>query len=81
MNINISSANKADKKSLMRFYKQQRYSASLLGFDHIYIIRDMQEIIGAVILSALKKDNNQLFLHALVIKKEYRQQKLATQKV
>jgi N-acetylglutamate synthase-like GNAT family acetyltransferase len=79
MKILIASATKADKKSLMRFYKQQHYSAGLLGFDNVYLLKYEQEIIGAIILSALKKDNLQLFLHGLVIKQAFRQQTLASQ--
>jgi len=78
MKPSITTASKRDKKSLMRFYKQQFYSAGLLGLDSVYIIKDEQEIIGAVIISAIEKSNNQLFLHALVIKQEFRHKKLAT---
>jgi len=79
MKIIISQATKADKKSLMRFYKQQNYSASLLGYDHTYIIKYEQEIIGGVIISALEVGNPQLFLHALVIKEAYQKKGLASQ--
>jgi N-acetylglutamate synthase-like GNAT family acetyltransferase len=79
MNTAITTASKSEKKSLMRFYKQQRYSAGLLGFDSTYIIKNSSEIIGAVIISALTENNPQLFLHALVIKQEFRQKKLASQ--
>jgi N-acetylglutamate synthase-like GNAT family acetyltransferase len=79
MNTEITIASKSDKKSLMRFYKQQSYSASLLGYDNTYVIKYSSEIIGAVILSGLEENNSQLFLHALVIKQEFRQKKLASQ--
>ena len=79
MEVSITTASKSDKKSLMRFYKQQSYSAGLLGLDQVYLVKNPQGIIGAVIISALEKDNPQLFLHGLVIKQEYRQQKIATQ--
>jgi N-acetylglutamate synthase-like GNAT family acetyltransferase len=78
MQITIVTATKSDKKSLMRFYKQQHYSAGLLGFDHTYLIKSSSEIIGAVIVSAIVENNPQLFLHALVIKQAHRQKKLAT---
>jgi hypothetical protein len=81
MNTEITTANKSDKKSLMRFYKQQSYSASLLGYDITYVIKYTSEIIGAVIISGLEENNPQLFLHALVIKKEFRQKKLASKLV
>jgi len=81
MNTEITTASKSDKKSLMRFYKQQSYSASLLGFDDIYLMKYSSEIIGAVVISGLEESNPQLFLHALVIKKEFRQKKLASQLV
>jgi N-acetylglutamate synthase-like GNAT family acetyltransferase len=79
MNSVITKASKSDKKSLMRFYKQQSYSASLLGYDNTYMIKYSEEIIGAVIISALEENNPQLFLHALVVKKEFRQKKLGCQ--
>lgn len=79
MNISITTAIKTDKKSLMRFYKQQHYSAGLLGFDDVYVIKREDIIIGAVILSALEKDNPQLFLHGLVVDKKYLLQGLASQ--
>ncbi|MBA6265666.1 GNAT family N-acetyltransferase [Colwellia sp. Bg11-12] len=78
MQITIVTATKSDKKSLMRFYKQQHYSAGLLGFDHTYLIKSSSEIIGSVIVSAIIENNQQLFLHALVIKQAHRQKKLAT---
>lgn len=78
MKVTVVLAVKSDKKSLMRFYKQQNYSAGLLGLDNVYIIKHQQEIIAAVIISALEKGNSQLFLHGLVTKQEYRHKQLAT---
>jgi GNAT superfamily N-acetyltransferase len=78
MNISITTAIKTDKKSLMRFYKQQHYSAGLLGFDKIYVIKHEAVIIGAVIISALEKDNMQLFLHGLVVDEKFQHQGLAS---
>ena len=79
MKFSITKAIKTDKKSLMRFYKQQHYSAGLLGFDNVYIIKHEDVIIAAVILSALEKDNLQLFLHGLVVDEKFRHQGLASQ--
>jgi len=79
MNTIITTASKSDKKSLMRFYKQQSYSAKLLGYDTTYLMKYSGEIIGAVIISGLEENNPQLFLHALVIKKELRQKRLASE--
>ena len=79
MNTVITKASKSDKKSLMRFYKQQSYSARLLGYDTTYLIKYSGDIIGAVIISGLEEKNPQLFLHALVIKKEFRQKRLASE--
>jgi len=78
MKLSITTAIKTDKKSLMRFYKQQHYSAGLLGFDNVYVIKHEEVIIAAVIVSALEKDNPQLFLHALVVDDKFRQQGLAS---
>ena len=65
----IEKAQKSDKKAVMRFYKQQRYSARLMGFDHTYIIRDGDYIIAAAIASYLTAENNTGFLHGLVVDK------------
>jgi len=78
MKKTITTAIKSDKKSLMRFYKQQQYRAGLLGFDTVYIIKHEGVIIAAVILSALIKDNSQLFLHGLVVDKNFLHQGLAS---
>lgn len=78
MKTSITTAGKTDKKSLIRFYKQQHYSAGLLGFDHVYIMKHEDVIIGAVILSALEKDNLQLFLHGLVVDGNFQHQGLAS---
>lgn len=77
--MTFSPATKSDKKSLMRFYKQQSYSAGLLGLDNVYLLKDTSEIIGAVIISTLSKNSQQSFLHALVIERAFRQQTLASQ--
>ena len=79
MKISITTAIKTDKKSLMRFYKQQHYSAGLLGFDNVYIVKHEDVIIAAVILSALEKDNPQLFLHGLVVDKNFLLRGLASE--
>ncbi|TWX55687.1 GNAT family N-acetyltransferase [Colwellia hornerae] len=79
MKTTFSPATKSDKKSLMRFYKQQNYSAGLLGLDKVYLLKCSSEMIGAVIISTLAENNQQSFLHGLVIERAFRQKKLASQ--
>lgn len=74
----IYTANKADKKALLRFYKSQHYSASFMGFDSGYIIKnECEEIIASVIVSQLEADNQQALLHGLVVAKQHRKKGLA----
>jgi GNAT superfamily N-acetyltransferase len=77
-NILIQTAVKSDKKSIKKYYKQQQYSASFMGLDTVFVIRYEGEIIASVIISLLKKQYTQYFLHALVVDKKYRKQGLAT---
>lgn len=60
-------ANKADKKSILRFYKNNRYSASFIGDDNCYLIKENSKIIASVIISLtgnrpeilpIRRDNN-----------------------
>ncbi|WP_448564019.1 GNAT family N-acetyltransferase [Thalassotalea ganghwensis] len=77
--MKIEAALKSDKKALMRFYKQQHYSANLMGLDSVYLIKVHQVIIAAVIVSYLHKDNQIGFLHGLVVDNNYHRQGLAQQ--
>ncbi|WP_206486405.1 GNAT family N-acetyltransferase [Thalassotalea sp. G2M2-11] len=76
--MKIILADKTDKKSVLRFYKQQHYSARYLGFDHVYIIEYDNNIIAAVMVSNIKPNANVSLLHALVVDKAYQRQGLAT---
>jgi N-acetylglutamate synthase-like GNAT family acetyltransferase len=78
-NTTFSLATKSDKKSLMRFYKQQSYRAGLLGLDNAYLLKYSSDIIGTVIISTLLENSQQSFLHALVIERAFRKQTLASQ--
>jgi hypothetical protein len=73
----IVKALKQDKKHLLRFYKQQRYSARFIGFDHTYMVKNNHEIIAAVIVSALTEQSPQFFLHALVVAGSFKKQGIA----
>ncbi|QBG36720.1 GNAT family N-acetyltransferase [Litorilituus sediminis] len=75
----ILQATKADKKAILRFYKQQHYSARFIGLDHCYFIKHQNIIIACVIVSKLTQDNPQYLMHALFVDKEFRQQSLASQ--
>ncbi|TKB45122.1 GNAT family N-acetyltransferase [Thalassotalea mangrovi] len=68
MTYSIETANKSDKKSIQRFYKQQSYSARFLGADVTYLVRENREIIASAIVSF---QNSYPFLHALVVDKNF----------
>ena len=78
MNLTFRQALKADKKEIKRFYKQQHYSAKFMGLDQCYIVEDNNHIIASVIISQLTENNQQYFLHALVVNTCYQKQGLAT---
>ncbi|HBY88054.1 MAG TPA: hypothetical protein DEO86_19540 [Colwellia sp.] len=51
LNSGIIVAKKADKKSVLRFYKENYYPARFIGFDHCYLIKVDDNIIASVIIS------------------------------
>lgn len=51
LNYSVIVAKKADKKSILRFYKANHYSARFIGFDHCYFIKEDDNIIACVIIS------------------------------
>lgn len=71
-------AEKKDKKSVKRFYKQHNYSASYIGLDKNYLILKNNEIIASVIVSLSNIENTQHLLHGLVVAKEYQGQGFAS---
>ena len=77
--FNYCLALKSEKKAILRFYKSQRYSASFIGLDQCYLVKINQDIIAAAIVSQLKPDNQQYFLHALVVQTSYQKQGIASQ--
>lgn len=74
MNLSIAAAEKSDKKAILRFYRQQRYSARFLGDDVTYIARRDEQIIAAVIMSY---KSSTPFLHAMLVCKTQRCQGIA----
>ncbi|WP_371373274.1 GNAT family N-acetyltransferase [Thalassotalea aquiviva] len=75
--MQILEADKNVRKNIKRFYKQQHYSASFMGYDRcFYIAKPNQDIIASVILSEIEHVN---FLHALVVDKAYQKQGFASQ--
>lgn len=44
-------AKRSDKKSILRFYKENNYSARFIGFDSCYLIKAQDKIIASVIIS------------------------------
>ncbi len=75
----IVKANKSDKKDIQRFYKAQHYPASFIGLDNCYLIKEDNNIVASVIISEIKGNNKQYFLHALVVNKAQQSQGLASQ--
>lgn len=75
---NIEVATKSDKKAILRFYKEQHYSASFLGFDTTYLIKLANEIVATVIVSQLTQHNTDYFLHGLVVDERYQHRGLAS---
>ncbi|XPF94584.1 GNAT family N-acetyltransferase [Colwellia sp. RE-S-Sl-9] len=69
----INKATKQDKKDIKRFYKDNNYSASFMGYDHTYIIKMDNVIIGSVILSYITNSSQYGLLHALLITPLYRE--------
>jgi len=78
-NVKIHTAVKSDKKIIKQFYKRQHYSASFMGLDTVYFIKDKEIVIASVIISQFETHNSQHFLHALVVDKQYQNQGLASQ--
>ena len=78
MTLMITKAEKSDKKEILRFYKQQHYSARFLGFDQAYFIKKNEAIIACVIVSNLSSNCHQALLHALVVDKAWRKQRIAS---
>ncbi|WP_077342851.1 GNAT family N-acetyltransferase [Pseudocolwellia agarivorans] len=68
----INKATKQDKKDIKRFYKDNNYSASFMGYDHTYIIRRDSIIIGSVIISYITNNSQYGLLHALLITELHR---------
>lgn len=51
LNSGVIVAKKNDKKSILRFYKENHYPARFIGFDHCYLIKVDDNIIASVIIS------------------------------
>lgn len=51
LNSGVIIAKKTDKKSILRFYKENHYSARFIGFDRCYLIKVDENIIASVIIS------------------------------
>ncbi len=63
---------------MLRFYRQQHYSARFIGYDKCYVIWHQQEIVASVIISNIHPDNPHALLHALVTNKAFYHQGLAS---
>lgn len=74
----VVKATKADKKNIMRFYKNQRYSASYIGKDQCYIVKVNSIIIACAIISAGQENDDFWLLHGLVIDKVQRGKSIAS---
>lgn len=76
---------KSDKKALLRFYKNNRYSAKFIGGDRCYLIKADNTIVASVIVSSGQSEQHdsdktpvQYLLHALLIAPAYQKQGLAS---
>ena len=69
---------KADKKAIMRFYKEQRYPASYIGQDNGYIVKSNNAIIASAIVSAGQECGQFWLLHALVTDRSFRRKNIAS---
>lgn len=76
--MKILKAEKPDKKAILRFYKEQNYSASFIGFDKVYYIKKNQKIIASMIISKISNEHHHEFLHALVVDKHFQLQGVAS---
>jgi GNAT superfamily N-acetyltransferase len=74
----VVKATKADNKAIKRFYKTQRYSASYIGQDHCYLVKNQSIIIASAIISAGQENGDYWLLHGLVTDQEYRGLKIAS---
>ncbi len=77
--MKIILAEKSEKKEILRFYKNQYYSARFLGFDRCYCIKVNDEIIASVMISNIIENSEISFLHALVVGQAWQHQGLASQ--
>ncbi|MFT5814597.1 MAG: N-acetylglutamate synthase-like GNAT family acetyltransferase [Psychroserpens sp.] len=75
---NVVKATKVDKKNIIRFYKNQQYSASYIGKDQCYIVKVNNIIIACAIISGGKKNDGFWLLHGLVIDKVQRGKSIAS---
>ncbi len=74
----IITAQKSDKKQIHQFYKSQNYPARFMGLDTCYFIKESKKIIASVLISKINENNQQYFLHALVVDSNYMKQSLAS---
>lgn len=75
--ISFNIAGKKQKNDIKKFYKSERYSASLMGLDHVFIATDQTKIVASTIVSQIKNDNTHFLLHALVTNKKYQNKGIA----
>ena len=78
INITVITAQQSDKKNIKRFYKNNHYAASYMGYDSCYIIKIDNNIVASVIVSYIVNENSQALLHALFVDESYRKNKLAS---
>jgi GNAT superfamily N-acetyltransferase len=74
----VIKAVKTDKKDILRFYKNQQYTASFIGHDQCYIVKINQFIIASVIISAGREPGDFWLLHGLVTDKAQRGKNIAS---
>ena len=76
--ISFIIADKAHKKSIKQFYKQQHYSASFMGDDFCVLALSQEKIIAAALCSGIIVNAKQYFLHGVVVDEHYQHRGIAS---
>jgi len=76
--ISFIIADKAHKKAIKQFYKQQHYSASFMGDDFCVLALSQEKVIAAALCSGIIVNANQYFLHGVVVDRHYQHRGIAS---
>lgn len=70
--LEVKKCSKAEKKEILRFYKNNHYPASFMGYDQVYTLLLKNKTIGYGIISYITTNNERGLLHSLLIVAEQR---------